>query len=214
MHDIATPMPTATMHALPHSPTFLTLSQPQPPLLSLHAELLELAVLHSTTPRPTQPSANTNTRDRIAPAAYPDATPRPSTDLSTLAPPRTAFDQRLAVATLPNGIASPGSTPFSVDICWLVLVLVFIQRPDAELIAARIFDASLSTRRKIAQIQGVHAADADRMHTDRDLRPLLVESPWSSSLTPPRTSREELQTTSCTPLRLMIVLGGHDGSGA
>jgi hypothetical protein len=35
---------------------------------------------------------------------------------------------------------------------------VFIQRPDAELmcIAARIFDASLSTRRKI--VQGVHAA--------------------------------------------------------
>ncbi|KAJ7790668.1 hypothetical protein B0H14DRAFT_208503 [Mycena olivaceomarginata] len=80
--------------------------------------------------------------------------------------------------------------------------------------AARIFDASLSTRRKIAQIQGVHAADADRMHTDRDLRPLLVEPPWSSSLTPPRTSREELQTASCTPLRLMIVFGGHDGSGA
>jgi hypothetical protein len=31
-----------------------------------------------------------------------------------------------------------------------------------------------TTRSKIAQIQGVYAADADRMHTDRDLRPLLV----------------------------------------
>jgi hypothetical protein len=41
-------------------------------------------------------------------------------------------------------------------------------------------------------------------HTDRDLRPLLVEPP-------PRTSREELQTTSCTPLRLTIVPGGYDG---
>jgi hypothetical protein len=93
---------------------------------------------------------------------------------------------------------------------------VFIQRPDAELmcVAARIFDASLSTRRKIAQIQGVRTADADRMHTDRDLGPLLVEPPWSSFLTPPRTLREELQTTSCTPLRLRIVLGGHDDSGA
>ncbi|KAJ7862538.1 hypothetical protein B0H13DRAFT_2071604, partial [Mycena leptocephala] len=36
------------------------------------------------------------------------------------------------------------------------------------------------------------------MHTDRDLRPLL-------------TSREELQTTSCTPLCFMIVFGGYDG---
>ncbi|KAJ7892982.1 hypothetical protein B0H13DRAFT_857242 [Mycena leptocephala] len=26
---------------------------------------------------------------------------------------------------------SPGSTPFSVDICWLVVALVFIQRPNA-----------------------------------------------------------------------------------
>jgi hypothetical protein len=78
-------------------------------------------------------------------------------------------------------------------------------------VTARIFDASLSTRRKIAQIQGVHAADADRMHTDRDLRPLPVEPPQSSSLTPTRTSQEELQPTSCTPLRLMIVLGGYDG---
>ncbi|KAJ7899862.1 hypothetical protein B0H13DRAFT_2275379 [Mycena leptocephala] len=60
-------------------------------------------------------------------------------------------------------------------------------------------------------IQDVRAADAARMHTDRDLRPLLVEPPRSSSLTPPKTSREELQTTSCTPLRLMIVLGGYDG---
>ncbi|KAJ7844102.1 hypothetical protein B0H14DRAFT_3868415 [Mycena olivaceomarginata] len=206
----------------PHSPTFLALSQSQPPLLSLYAELLELVVLHSTTRPPTQPSANTKLGiESHAQLAYPDATPRPSTDLSGLE----------AVATLPNGFSylqvqandhadytlcdrSPGSTPFSVDICWLVLALVFIQRPDAELIAARVFDASLFTRRKIAQIQGVHAADADRMHTDRDLRPLLVEPPWSSSLTPPRTSPEELKTTSFTPLRLMIVLGGHDGSGA
>ncbi|KAJ7819847.1 hypothetical protein B0H14DRAFT_1351564 [Mycena olivaceomarginata] len=72
-------------------------------------------------------------------------------------------------------------------------------------------DASLSARRKIAQIQGVHAADADHMHTDRDLRPLLVEPPRSLSLTPPRMSREELQTTNYTPLRLMIDLGGQDG---
>ncbi|KAJ7864363.1 hypothetical protein B0H13DRAFT_2069260 [Mycena leptocephala] len=49
------------------------------------------------------------------------------------------------------------------------------------------------------------------MHTDHNLRPLLVEPPRSSSLTPPKTSREELQTTSCTPLRLVIVLGGYDG---
>ncbi|KAJ7882573.1 hypothetical protein B0H14DRAFT_3433369 [Mycena olivaceomarginata] len=65
---------------------------------------------------------------------------------------------------------------------WLVIALVFIQRPDSELmcVAARIFDASLSMRRKIAQIQGVHTADAGRMHTDRDLRPLLVEPPRSS----------------------------------
>ncbi|KAJ7858553.1 hypothetical protein B0H13DRAFT_2075951 [Mycena leptocephala] len=49
------------------------------------------------------------------------------------------------------------------------------------------------------------------MHTDRDLRPLLVEPPRSSSLTPSKTSREELQTTSCTPLRLMSVPGGYDG---
>ncbi|KAJ7305498.1 hypothetical protein DFH08DRAFT_944981 [Mycena albidolilacea] len=62
---------------------------------------------------------------------------------------------------------------------WLVVALVFIQRPDAELITARILNASLSTRRKIADSG---------------------------------TSREELQTTSRTPLRLMIVLGGDDGS--
>lgn len=43
--------------------------------------------------------------------------------------------------------------------------------------------AQLSTRRKIAQIQDVHAADAASMHTDQDLHPLLVEPPRSSSLT-------------------------------
>jgi hypothetical protein len=74
---------------------------------------------------------------------------------------------------------------------------VFIQRPDAEImcVAARNFNASLSTRRKIVQIQDVHAANADRMDIDRALRPLLAEPPRSSSLTPPKTSREELQTT-------------------
>ncbi|KAJ7812244.1 hypothetical protein B0H14DRAFT_3478966 [Mycena olivaceomarginata] len=62
----------------------------------------------------------------------------------------------------------------------LIVALAFIQRPDAEPMCV-VADASLSTRRKIAQIQGVHAADADRMHTDSDLRPLLVEPPRSSS---------------------------------
>jgi hypothetical protein len=82
---------------------------------------------------------------------------------------------------------------------------VYIQRPNA---AVMCVVAQLSARHKIAQIQDVRAADAARMHADRDLRPLLVDPPRSSSLTPPQTSREELHTTSCTPLRLMIVLGG------
>ncbi|KAJ7725156.1 hypothetical protein B0H14DRAFT_556562 [Mycena olivaceomarginata] len=34
---------------------------------------------------------------------------------------------------------------------------------------------------------------------------------WLSHRGHRRTSREELQTTSCTPLRLIIVLGGYDG---
>ncbi|KAJ7868569.1 hypothetical protein B0H14DRAFT_311110 [Mycena olivaceomarginata] len=58
MHDIATPMPTATMHALHRTPQHSWRSR-QPPLLSLHAELLELVVLHFVTRPPTQPSANT-----------------------------------------------------------------------------------------------------------------------------------------------------------
>ncbi|KAJ7305489.1 hypothetical protein DFH08DRAFT_1089032 [Mycena albidolilacea] len=227
----------------PALPTFLALSQPQPPLLSLHTELLELVVLHFATRPPTQPSANLI--HHPCPALdisrrHAETIHRPvQRSLHVRHAPRTAFDQRLAVATLPNGFsylqagfsASPGSTPFYVDIC----VSFFRPIPYSYLpahhidvvgckagsssrscsssgptrsscVAARIFDASLSTRRKIAQIQGVHAADADRMHTDRDLRPLLVEPPRSSSLTPPRTSREELQTTSCTPLRLILSL--------
>ncbi|KAJ7836671.1 hypothetical protein B0H14DRAFT_3870725 [Mycena olivaceomarginata] len=132
MHDLPTPMPAATMLS-PTLPTFLALSQPQPPLLSLHTELLELVVLHFATRPPTQPSANL-----IHPR-------RPTLGISrrraetihglTLAPPRTAFDRGLAVATLPNGFSylQLGSTPFSVDICWLVVALVFIQRPASSM---------------------------------------------------------------------------------
>ncbi|KAJ6551886.1 hypothetical protein B0H19DRAFT_1264508 [Mycena capillaripes] len=208
-----------------HTPQdFWRRNAPWPPLLSLPAELLELVVLHFATRLPTQPSANTTLGiESHAQSSFPSAalvvlrrhipTPRrdhPETCLHALAERacRRTLDQGLAIATLSGGfsylqvqaddkLSLPRGRiprPFSVDICCLVVALVFIQRPDA-----------------IAQIQDVHTADADRMHTDRDLRPLLVEPPRSSSLTPPKTSREELQTTSCTPLRLMIVLGGYDG---
>ncbi|KAJ7321214.1 hypothetical protein DFH08DRAFT_1085889, partial [Mycena albidolilacea] len=67
----------------PHSPTFLALSQPQPPLLSLHAELLELVVLHDTSAHSALRQHNLGIESH-AQLAYPDATPRPSTDLSLL----------------------------------------------------------------------------------------------------------------------------------
>ncbi|KAJ7938612.1 hypothetical protein B0H13DRAFT_2563149 [Mycena leptocephala] len=144
MHDIATPMPTATVHAL--SPTLpkifgdtTPLSQPSRPSRSPQSSLS-----HFATRPPTQPSASTTlgieSHTQEEDCAYPDATQtihrlvyvhRRSLHVR-------AATHRLAVATLPGGSPSPtsrckpmtgfpnlkagsrgapGSTPFSVDIC-------------------------------------------------------------------------------------------------
>ncbi|KAJ7836646.1 hypothetical protein B0H14DRAFT_3460536 [Mycena olivaceomarginata] len=198
MHDLATPMHCSP----PHSPTFLALSQPQPPPLSLHAELLELVLLHSTTRPPTQPSANTTL------GIESHAQCKPMTGFLNVEAGLRAPAARPSLSTYVSSVPSPTLTSLRTILTSLVARLA---RRRACVHPAARRGAHVRRGPHLRRI-AFHATD--RMHTDRDLRPLLVEPPWSSSLTPPRTSREELQTTSCTPLHLMIVLGGHDDSGA
>ncbi|KAJ7805817.1 hypothetical protein B0H14DRAFT_3770225 [Mycena olivaceomarginata] len=115
MNDIATLMPTATMYAL--SPTLPKIFGDATPLSHPDPPFLSF------------------------PAALLEFV---VLHFATRPPTRPSANTTLGIESrLQSGIASPGSTPFSVDICWLLVALVFIQRPDAAImcIAARIFDA-------------------------------------------------------------------------
>ncbi|KAJ7308638.1 hypothetical protein DFH08DRAFT_900435, partial [Mycena albidolilacea] len=85
----------------------------------------------------------------------------------------------------------PGSTLFSVDICWLVVALVF-SGPTRSSCASR------------------PTSSMHRLHRFRVCTPLMCipiatfVRCWLSHRGHRRTSREELQTTSCTPIRLIV----------